>query len=124
MANNCNLTGSFQTAGNGTRIYISTESVDKLLRIYNPSNQAVMSLGYDTSNNYTVLALGKFANSGIAYGTRMSTAGFDFVGGNQQFSVNAALGGELSVIMKTLPTISRGTGYLYRDSNGYVKVGL
>lgn len=124
VANNCNLTGSFQTAGNGTRIYISTESVDKLLRIYNPSNQAVMSLGYDTSNNYTVLALGKFANSGIAYGTRMSTAGFDFAGGNQQFSVNAALGGELSVIMKTLPTISRGTGYLYRDSNGYVKVGL
>ena len=55
VANNCNLTGSFQTAGNGTRIYISTESVDKLLRIYNPSNQAVMSLGYDTSNNLSLI---------------------------------------------------------------------
>lgn len=126
VANNCELTGSFQTANNGTRIYIGTESVDKLLRIYNPSNQAVMSLGYETGNNYTVLALGKFANSSISSGTRMSTAGFDYVGDGNQFSVNAVTypANELRVLMKTLPTVNRGTGYLYRDSNGFVKIGL
>lgn len=126
VANNCSLTGSFQTTKDGTRIYIGAESADKLLRIYNPNNQAVMSLGYDTSNNYTVLALGKFANSDISSGTRMSTAGFDFAGGGHQFSVYTVTypANELRIFMKTLPTVNRGTGYLYRDSNGYVRIGL
>ena len=56
----------------------------------------------------------------------MTSGGFDLVGRGQQFSVNIGnlYGDELMVMMKTLPAANRGKGYLYRDSNGYVRVGL
>lgn len=128
VANNCELTGKFQTSANGTKIYIGTENTGKLFRIYNNNNSEVINIGYEGGTSFAFVNTGWYANMSIPDGSQISSAGIRYHGPDaQEFlitSITRSGNKMLLALFKGLPYSSPGIGYLYRDTNGYVKIGM